>query len=141
MPNEDFKIDIILEISYLNEEALQSIESSSFIEHFKKAINLLSRWVKEKIYLSWEEDDVNFLNFIFHSRWLYAEGVFNKNPSLLKDLIRDVAYPFLMQINPDDQFYQDSSYWFITQGEDIFKRLTLEKEREEVSFHLGKERI
>ncbi len=140
MNYEDFKIDIILEISYLNEEALLDKESSSFKEHFQKAIDLLSLWVNEKMYILWEEDDVNFLNFLFHSRWLYEEDNFKKNSTLLKELTIKVTYPFLLSLKEDDQFYSDSSYWFITQGEMIFNRLSLEKEREEVSLHLGKEK-
>lgn len=140
MNNEDFKIDIILEISYLNEEALLNKESSSFKEHFQNAINLLSTWLNKKMYVLWEEDDVNFLNFLFHSRWLYSEENFKINPLLLKKLTRNVTCPFLLSLKEGDQFYSDSSYWFITQGEKIFNRLSLEKEREEVSLHLGKEK-
>ena len=140
MANEDFKIDIIFEISYLNEEALLNKESSSFKRHFQNTINLLSEWVGKKMYALWEEDDVNFLNFIFHSRWLYDEEDFEYNSELLKELTTDVTYPFLLSLKEDDQFYSDSSYWFISQGEMIFNRLSLEKEREEVSFHLGKEK-
>ncbi len=140
MNDEDFKIDIILEISYLNEGALQDLESSSFKEHFNKAINLLSIWVKEKKYFSWDEDDVNFLNFLLHSRWLYKEDMFSLHSSLLKELITKVTYPLIISLPSNDQFYNDLSYWFITQGEDIFKRLGLEKEREDVSLYLGKEK-
>lgn len=140
MNDEDFKIDIILEISYLNEGALQDLGSSSFKEHFNKAINLLSIWVNEKKYLSWDEDDVNFLNFLLHSRWLYKEDMFSSHSSLLKELLTKVTYPLITSLPNNDQFYNDLSYWFITQGEGIFKRLGLEKEREDVSLYLGKEK-
>ena len=141
MDQFDFKIDIICEISYLNEDAPSLKDhKKSFEEHFHNAINFLERWVKEKLYISWEEDDVNFLNFLLHSRWLYKEIMFKEYSSLLKELASKVTCPLILSLNKEDQFFLDLSYWFITQGEEIFNKLNLQKERDEISLHLGKEK-
>ncbi len=141
MDQYDFKIDIICEISYLNEDALSLKDhKKSFEEHFHNVINLLERWVKEKLYLSWEEDDVNFLNFLLHSRWLYKEIMFKEYSSLLGELASKVICPLILSLKKEDQFFLDLSYWFITQGEEILNKLNLQKERDEISLHLGKEK-
>ena len=141
MDQFDFKIDIICEISYLNEDTLSLKDhKKSFEEHFHNVINLLERWVKGKLYISWEEDDVNFLNFLLHSRWLYKEIMFKEYSSLLKELASKVTCPLILSLNKEDQFFLDLSYWFITQGEEIFNKLNLQKERDEISLHLGKEK-
>ncbi len=141
MDQYDFKIDIICEISYLNEDAISLKDhKKSFEEHFRNVINLLERWAKEKLYLSWEEDDVNFLNFLLHSRWLYKEIMFKEYSSLLGELASKVICPLILSLKKEDQFFLDLSYWFITQGEEILNKLSLQKERDEISLHLGKEK-
>ncbi len=138
----DFKIDIICEISYLNEDALSLKENkTSFEEHFHKTIDLLEKWVKENLYRLWDEDDVNFLNFILNSRWLYKDEMFNDYLSLLKEMTSKVTYPLFISLNKEDPFFSDVSYWFIAKGENIFNKLELQKEREEISLHFEKENV
>ncbi len=172
MDNLDFKIQIICDISFLNEKAIllndlpkdeeslstirKSLNDSLKKEDFDNpilyrqnelakslflTIKDLKRWVEEDIYLSWEEDDTNFLNFLLHSRWLYKREMFDLYRDYLSLLFKDVLTPLFMKTTHNDQFFNDMSYWFVTEGDNLFNRLKLEEERKELLDHFEGENL
>lgn len=168
----DFKIQIICDISFLNEKSVfleelpsnkeeiasiketlnQSLKERTFdndtlvrfkqdefAKIFYQTIIDLKKWVEEDIYLSWEEDDTNFLNFLLHSRWLYEERMLETYSSYISLLFNEVIVPLFMKTSSKNQFFNDMSYWFVTEGDSLLGKLDLQEERKELSEHFEKE--
>lgn len=172
MDNLDFKIQIICDISFLNEKSVllnnlpkgeenlliirKSLGESLKKENFDNPIPYkqnelaksllitikdLKRWVDEDIYLSWEEDDTNFLNFLLHSRWLCKREMLDLYEDYLRLLFKDVITPLFMKTTHNDQFFNDISYWFVTEGDNLFELLKLEEERQKLLNHFESENL
>lgn len=174
MNSIDFKLELICDISYLNEQSsfLKEIPSNQeerkkfhdaslsflngsleddsllakyhqkdFLSYFLQTTKDLETWVKEKHYLSWEDDDVNFLNFLLHCPWLYSEKMQENYPEYLEKLIQKVLCPFILSQKKDDPFFSDLDFWFFKEGDALLSSLHLQKEREMIQEHLLDEKL
>lgn len=145
MDSIDFKIKTICDISFFNEEGdflLSGKGSETFYqEKLRIVIEDLSIWVKEKHFLSWDEDDVNFLNFALRSKYLYGEGIFDAHKDSIKQLYLSCITPLILFLKKKDPFFDDLSFWFITRGENIYKKLSLNDDLMIVSKHFEKEKL
>lgn len=159
----NFKLDLICDISYLNEQSsslemipsdkfekeklhdasvsflngsnkdettLREFHQKEFLFDFLQTMSDLEKWVKEKEPLSWEEDDVSFLNFLLHSSWLYSKKMKETYPEYLQNLIQRVLCPLIVSLTEEDPFYHDLDFWFSKEGEGLFHSLSLMKEKE-----------
>ena len=173
MNSIDFKLQLICDISFLNEyssalkklpftqeekeklhqislsfldgsskddDLLLSFQQKEFLSCLLRSIEDLAIWVKEKHYLSWEDDDVNFLNFLLHSPWLYSKEMQENYPEYLIKLIREILLPFILAQKKEDPFYSDISFWFRKEGKDIFQSLNLENECQMILKHFQEEK-
>ncbi len=59
--------------------------------------------------------------------------------SYLRLLFKAVIVPLFMKTSSKDQFFNDISYWFMTEGDSLLSKLRLEEERKELSEHFEKE--
>ncbi len=132
----DFKIQIICDISFLNEKSIIirgtkdseiekirndvdhfflgegkkiSSEEKSFCLFFLKTIEDLEKWVNGKMFITWDEDDVNFLNFLLNSRWLYEKKTISIYETYIKELLKRVVTPLFLKIEQSDSFFSDLS--------------------------------
>lgn len=141
----DFKIKTLCDISFFNEEGDFILNGKKDFEIYQEKLEIviedLSLWVKERYFQVWDEDDVNFLNFLLRSKYLYTDFIFNKEKDLLKKLYLECLTPLILLSNKTSSFFNDLSYWFITRGEAIYKALSLNDELGMLSKHFEKERL
>ena len=129
------EVDSSLNLSDETREKLKDCNLLLFTTYLIESIKDLEIWQKEKMYLSWEEDDVNFLNFMLRSKCLYSSKIRGTYSNILKELFLRCLTPFILSSTKEDMFYGDLLYWFNTSGKKMYQELELFTELDSVSLH------
>lgn len=135
------ELDGRLNLTDDSKKMLQGTSQEKFVTYFLNVISDLETWVKEEYYVSWEEDDVNFLNFMLRSKYIYSAKIEGAYINILRELFLRCLTPFILKSKKDDIFFDDLSYWFITIGEKLYKKYSLLPSLEKIIAHFEKEHL
>lgn len=130
-----------LELTTKSKSMLEKYGQEKFASLFLKVIKDLEMWIKEKYYLFWEEDDVNFLNFMLRSKYIYSSKIEGTYINIQRELFSKCLTPFIMNTTKKDVFFEDVSYWFITIGEKLYRQYSLLEQLDFVIDHFEKEHL